>query len=176
MRLDPVLVGRADEADGAHGARDEQLHRQDGVDLADELVADIDGGLGHAAAKLEVVGHVVLARPGDAVAAGEEARLVGVGGGRLLVGGRRLLRKGGRTRRRRGGVVGILLRGRGVLCVGHGDVVWTRLLASPLLISLVLSQLLFLLKDEGVSIVVFDGGKRLDERKEVLTLTMENKL
>lgn len=154
MRLDPVLVGRADEADGAHGAGDEQLHRQDGVDLADELVADVDGGLGHAAAKLEVVGHVVLTRSGDAVAAGEEARLVGVGGVGLLVGGRRLLRKG-RTRRG-GGVVGILLRGGGVLCVGHGDVV-TRLLAPPF-DSLVLSQLL-LLKDEGVSIVVFDGWK-----------------
>lgn len=115
VRLDPVLVGRADEADGADGAGDEQLHGQDGVDLANELVADVDGGLGHAATELEVIGDVVLAGPGDAVAAREEARLV-VGGG--LVGGRCLLREG----RTRWDVVGVLLRGRGVLRVGHGDV------------------------------------------------------
>lgn len=112
MRLDPVLIGRADEADGAHGTGDEQLESQDGVNLADELIADVDGGLGHAAAKLEVIGQVVLARARNAIAACKEPRFV-VGG---LVGGW-CLREGWT----RWDVVGILLRGGGVLRVRHGD-------------------------------------------------------
>jgi hypothetical protein len=52
MRLDPRLVAVAHEAEAADGARDDELDRQDGVDLADELVADLDGRLGDGAAKL----------------------------------------------------------------------------------------------------------------------------
>lgn len=112
--LNPGLVGRADEADGAHGAGDKQLHCQNGVDLADELVADVDGGFGHAAAELEVIGNVVLARPANTIAACEEARFVVSGGG--LVGGW-CLREGWT----RWDAVGVLLRGGRVLRVGHGD-------------------------------------------------------
>lgn len=50
--LDPVLVAVAHEAEGAHGTGRDELHRQDGVNLADELVADLDGRLGDGAAKL----------------------------------------------------------------------------------------------------------------------------
>jgi hypothetical protein len=52
VRLDPVLIVGAHEGDGADGASDDELHRQDGVDLADELVADVDGGLCDGAAEL----------------------------------------------------------------------------------------------------------------------------
>lgn len=52
VRLDPGLVPLAQEAQRADGARRDELHRQDGVHLADELVADLDGGLGDRAAKL----------------------------------------------------------------------------------------------------------------------------
>lgn len=85
MLLDPGLVALAHEAEGAHGAGDEQLDGQDGVDLADELVPDVDGGLGHALAVLEVVGQVVVLAPARAGrAAAEEARLVVVGAGGLV--------------------------------------------------------------------------------------------
>ena len=53
MALDPGLVAIAEEADGAHGGRGDELDGQDGVDLADELVSDIDGGLGYRAAELQ---------------------------------------------------------------------------------------------------------------------------
>ena len=52
VRLDPGLVAFAEEAHGAHGAGDNELNSQDGVDLADELVSDIDGRLGDGASKL----------------------------------------------------------------------------------------------------------------------------
>lgn len=75
--LDPFLVARAHEADGAHGARDEQLRRQNGVDLAHELVADVDGGLGDAVAELEVIGNVVLGGARGALAGEEPGLIVG---------------------------------------------------------------------------------------------------
>lgn len=84
MALNPLLVRGTDEADGAHGAREKQLGRQDGVDLTHELVADVDGGLGDAAAKLEVVGNVVLGGARGALA-GEEPGLVVLVRGRCLV-------------------------------------------------------------------------------------------
>ena len=52
MALDPALVGLAEEADGADTGRGDELYRENGVDLADELVADIDGGLGDGSSKL----------------------------------------------------------------------------------------------------------------------------
>ncbi len=52
MRLDPGLVAITEEAHGADGAGDNELDGQDGVDLADELVSDIDGRLGDRASKL----------------------------------------------------------------------------------------------------------------------------
>jgi len=56
-----VLVALAPEGHCADEGSDDELGREDGVDLADELVADVDCGLGDGAAKLEVVGDVVLA-------------------------------------------------------------------------------------------------------------------
>jgi hypothetical protein len=53
MRLDPCLVALAHEAEGADSTRGDELDRQDGVDLADELVADLDGRFGDGAAKLK---------------------------------------------------------------------------------------------------------------------------
>jgi hypothetical protein len=136
MRLDPRLVAVAHEAEAADGARDDELDRQDGVDLADELVADLDGRFGDGAAKLrtavssmdgmirrvslslqiasrilvssylEVIGNVILAAAG----AGEETLLV-LGGAAL-----------GLVRRGRLRVsLWVLLRSRRVFDVGrHG--------------------------------------------------------
>jgi hypothetical protein len=53
MVLDPCLVALAHEAEGAYGSGRDELHRQDGVNLADELVADLDGRFGNGTAKLE---------------------------------------------------------------------------------------------------------------------------
>lgn len=61
MRPHPVPIRSAHETQGTDAAGDEQLDGQDGVDLADELVANLDGGLGHVAAKLEVIGEIILA-------------------------------------------------------------------------------------------------------------------
>jgi len=52
VRLDPALVALAHEAEGADGAGGNELDGQDGVNLADELVADLDGRFGDGAAKL----------------------------------------------------------------------------------------------------------------------------
>lgn len=61
MRLDVRLVALAPKAQPRDDGGDDKLRRQDRVHLADELVADVDGGLGHGPAELEVVGQVVLA-------------------------------------------------------------------------------------------------------------------
>jgi hypothetical protein len=50
--LDPVLVTLAPEAECRDGTGDDELDGQNGVDLADELISDIDGSLGDRAAKL----------------------------------------------------------------------------------------------------------------------------
>ena len=112
MALDPGLVPFVEEADAADAAGGDELDRQDGVDLADELVADIDGGLGDGAAKLEVVRDVVLAAPGRAAGAEQTLRLV-AGGRALGVGGRG------------GGVVFGLVLGRALVFGrgGHGLIV-----------------------------------------------------
>lgn len=52
MRLDPVLVAIAEEAEGRNGARGDELDCQDGVDLADELVTDFNCGFGYGTTKL----------------------------------------------------------------------------------------------------------------------------
>lgn len=52
VSLDPVLVTLTNEAEGADEPGGDQLNREDGVDLADELVSDIDRGLGDGASKL----------------------------------------------------------------------------------------------------------------------------
>lgn len=54
MALDPRLVRIAEEADGAQGGGCDELDGEDTVDLADELVADVDGGFGDGASKLFV--------------------------------------------------------------------------------------------------------------------------
>lgn len=50
--LDPSLVARHQECKRADTSCDEKLGRQDGVDLSDELVADLDGGFGDGTSKL----------------------------------------------------------------------------------------------------------------------------
>lgn len=52
MVLDPCLVVLVEETHGAHGAGCKELHGEDGVDLADKLVSDVDGGLGDGPAEL----------------------------------------------------------------------------------------------------------------------------
>lgn len=52
MALDPRLVSIAEEADGAQGRGGDELNGEDAVDLADELVANIDRGFGDGASKL----------------------------------------------------------------------------------------------------------------------------
>lgn len=108
MGLDPRLVALAPEAEARDGGGGEQLGRQDRVHLADELVADVDGGLGHGPAELEVVGDVVLAAARRAVAEDVvRRRIVAVGGfsSGSLVRGRRLRPGAGvRILRRRGRV------------------------------------------------------------------------
>lgn len=52
VALNPFLITSAEEGEGAHSGGGEELDGEDGVDLADELVADVDGSLGHGAAKL----------------------------------------------------------------------------------------------------------------------------
>lgn len=53
MALDPVLVCIAEEADGTQGCGSDELDGENAVDLADELVADIDCGFSDRASKLE---------------------------------------------------------------------------------------------------------------------------
>jgi len=52
VALDPSLVVLAKEAHAGDGTRDDKLDGEDGVDFADELIADIEGCLGHTTAKL----------------------------------------------------------------------------------------------------------------------------
>lgn len=52
MSLDPVLVSLAEESEGADSRGREKLNGENGVHLADELVADVDSSLSHRAAKL----------------------------------------------------------------------------------------------------------------------------
>lgn len=47
VRLDPGLVGGGPEGGGGDGGRGNELNGEDGVDLADEGVADVDGGFGY---------------------------------------------------------------------------------------------------------------------------------
>ena len=53
MALNPILVALAEEGEGADTGGGNQLDGENGVDLADELVADIDGRLGYGASKLQ---------------------------------------------------------------------------------------------------------------------------
>lgn len=48
----PCLVGLAEEGEGADAGGGKQLDGEDGIDLAYELVADIDSGFGDGATKL----------------------------------------------------------------------------------------------------------------------------
>ena len=52
MALDPGLVAFIEEADRADRCSGKKLDGEDGVDLADELVADVDGSLGYRSSKL----------------------------------------------------------------------------------------------------------------------------
>jgi hypothetical protein len=53
VRLDPCLVALAHEAEGADSAGGNELDSENGVDLADELVADLDGRFGDGATELQ---------------------------------------------------------------------------------------------------------------------------
>lgn len=117
MVLNPRLVPFAHKAERAYKPRHQQLHRQDGVNLANELVANIDGRLRNAAAKLEVIGQVVVAIHAAARDAREQSRLI-LGSGLV---GRWCLAVGGSGGTSAGYRVGVVLRGGCVLCVGHGD-------------------------------------------------------
>lgn len=55
MALYPVLVAFAEERERTDTGGGKELDGQNGVNLADELVSDVDGSLGHRAAKLEFV-------------------------------------------------------------------------------------------------------------------------
>jgi hypothetical protein len=52
MALDPVLVTSAEKGEAAHSSSGKELNSEDGVNLADELVADIDSSLSYRAAEL----------------------------------------------------------------------------------------------------------------------------
>lgn len=53
VTLDPRLVGRAEVANAANDTGNDKLGSQDGVDLSDKLVADVDGGFSDRATELE---------------------------------------------------------------------------------------------------------------------------
>ena len=55
MALDPVLVASAEECEAAHSSGGKELNSENGVDLANELVADIDSSFSYRAAKLYVM-------------------------------------------------------------------------------------------------------------------------
>ena len=55
MALNPVLVAAAEEGEGADTRGGKELDCEDGVDLADELVANVDGSFSYRAAKLRYV-------------------------------------------------------------------------------------------------------------------------
>jgi len=113
MTLDPVLVALVEKADGADAGRGQQLDCEDGVDLADELVADVDRRFRHRTAELEVIGYVAVAVLAATRDAAKEARLVVSRGGVGLVGGR-WLRVGG------AGFLWVCLWRRRVFCCrGH---------------------------------------------------------
>lgn len=127
VALDPVLVTSAEKCEAAHSSSGEELDSEDGVDLANELVADINSSLSHRAAELdimsaflnspcikriysylEIIGEVVLAIAGrtkEALGLIASSRTLSVGGGRVGV------------------VVGVALRSWLVLGVGshRGD-------------------------------------------------------
>lgn len=52
MRLDPILVASAEEAEGRDGARGDELDGKDGVDFSDELMTDLDCGFGYRTTEL----------------------------------------------------------------------------------------------------------------------------
>jgi hypothetical protein len=55
VALDPVLVTSAEECEAAHSSSGEELDSKDGVDLANELVADINSSLSYRATKLDIM-------------------------------------------------------------------------------------------------------------------------
>lgn len=52
MRLDPVPIAIAEEAERTHGTRGDELDRQNGVDLADKLVTNFNRGFGDGTTEL----------------------------------------------------------------------------------------------------------------------------
>jgi hypothetical protein len=52
VALNPCFVALADEGESADEAGCDELDGEDGVDLADELVPDVDGGFGDSSSEL----------------------------------------------------------------------------------------------------------------------------
>jgi hypothetical protein len=52
VALDPVLVAGAEKGEAAHSSSGKELNSEDGVNLADELVANINCSLSYRAAEL----------------------------------------------------------------------------------------------------------------------------
>lgn len=102
VALDPLLVALAEEADGADDGGRDELDGEDRVDLADELVADVEAGFGDGASEFEVVGDVVVVETAARDTAAKET--LGVLSSAILG-----LVRWGRLR-----VLGVLLRSRGV--------------------------------------------------------------
>lgn len=100
--MDPVLVALIEKRDGADACGGEKLYGEDGINLADELVANVDCGFGDGASKLEVIGQVILtaARLSKDAAAGSPV----------------VMRSRAVRRRRLGIVLSVGLRGLLVLC------------------------------------------------------------
>jgi hypothetical protein len=55
VRLDPKLVAIVNEGETTDRGGGDQLDGQDGVNFADELVADLDGSLGDRTSELDEV-------------------------------------------------------------------------------------------------------------------------
>ena len=53
MRLNVVLVRLVEEGQSRNGSSGDELDSEDRVDLADELVANIDGGFRYGTSKLD---------------------------------------------------------------------------------------------------------------------------
>lgn len=169
MLLNPGLIPLADEAEGAHGTGDEQLDGEDSIDLADELMADVNGGLCDALAILEVIWQVgIVLAPTRAGTTAKKPGLIVLGAGWLV---RRrslaVLRRG--TGASGSDAVWVVLRSGGVLCVGHGG--WFSLSGSMMMMMMRLMDGNVGKDgcvDDFVSLLVVKVGKKEKEKERML--------
>lgn len=52
MALDPILVAGAEKGEAAHSSSGKELDSEDGVNLADKLIANVNCSLSYRAAEL----------------------------------------------------------------------------------------------------------------------------